>query len=123
MKVCKNASRGSVAFSIKEPQIVIYTSGALEGKIIFFDSRTSRVKRYVQLPTGRVASLDVSLNGIWIAAGSQGGTVFMINYDRGEWRELVGHRRTVSTVKFTQSDTVLISTGGNLMMTWKLCNS
>lgn len=120
MQTEKKEGHGFAVFSVKEPQIVIYTSSALEGRIIFFDILTSRVKRHVQLPTGRVTSLDLSLNGVWIAAGSQGGSLFLVSYCRREWREFIGHRRAVSAVQFTQCDTVLISAGGNLLMTWRL---
>lgn len=110
-------------FSASEPHIVLYTSGALEGKIIFFDSRNSRIKRQVDLPTGCLTSLAVSLNGVWLAAGSRGGCVFLIEYINGSYQEFEGHRQPVAAVQFSQCDTVLISAGGRFLMSWGIRNN
>lgn len=109
-------------FSASEPHVVLYTSGALEGKIIFFDSRNSRIKRRVDLPTGSLLSLAVSLNGVWIAAGSRGGCVFLLEYINGSYQEFEGHRQPVTAVQFSQCDTVLISAASGLLMSWEIRN-
>ncbi|GMH37358.1 hypothetical protein BSKO_05231 [Bryopsis sp. KO-2023] len=110
----------SSAFSSSEPHIVLYTNATLDGRILFFDTRTSRVKRSVHLPTGFVSSLAVSMNGVWLAAGSQGGAVFMVEYSSGEWRELPGHRRPVNAIQFSHCNTSLMSGGGNFLMVWNV---
>ena len=109
-----------VTFSPGHPHTVLYSSSLIPGRVIWFDYRQSKVVRHIDLPGGIVTSLAASANGVRIAAGSQRGSVFLIDCASCRWREMMGHREGVVASRFCSCNTKLLSASGTILMVWNV---
>ncbi|CAD7696904.1 unnamed protein product [Ostreobium quekettii] len=116
---CQDAS-ACVAFSPAYPHAVLFSTALIPGRVVCFDYRQNKVVRHVDLPGGVVASLGASPNGVWFAAGSQSGAVFLVDCASQQWKELGGHRQRVAAVQFCACNTKLVTAGGAVMMVRRL---
>ena len=101
------------------PTNIVYSCDSMQGRIVFFDYRTSTVMRSFELSQS-VCSLSVSMSGSLLAAGGSGASLYLVDVVSMSWSELKGHLHSVQSLCFNSDSSCLASAAGATVMQWSV---